>query len=205
MRSLLAGVVVVVLLPLASAAERNKDPLVEKVSKAIDQAKRFLMTRAEGGHWDSDIADKSYPGGRTSLALLALLNAGVKPGDDVIQKGLQYLRTINPNRTYVVGLQTMVFGRPARKWTASSSSATSTGWWRHARIQAGATVRAKEQHGDNSNTQYALLGLHEGMQVKGIKIDPAVLQSIQDFYIRTQVKDGQGAPAGAITWGSGRP
>ena len=115
MRSLLAGVVLVVLLPLASAAEQNKDPLVKKVSNAIDQAKGFLMTRAEGGHWDSDIADKSYPGGRTSLALLALLNAGVKPREDVIQKGLQYLRTINPNRTYVVGLQTMVFAQAGQE------------------------------------------------------------------------------------------
>ena len=48
----------------------------------------------------------------------------------------------------------------------------------------------KDQHGDNSNTQYALLGLHAGLEAKA-KIDPAVLQSIQDFYIRTQVKDGQ--------------
>ena len=42
---------------------------------------------------------------------------------------------------------------------------------------------------DNSNTQYALLGLHAGQQA-GAKIDRAVWESIRELYIRTQTEDG---------------
>ena len=42
---------------------------------------------------------------------------------------------------------------------------------------------------DNSNTQYALLGLHAG-QTAGAKIDPEVWQSIRDYYISTQQASG---------------
>ena len=42
---------------------------------------------------------------------------------------------------------------------------------------------------DNSNTQYAMLGLHAGQQA-GARIDRAVWQSIRDMYIRMQTPDG---------------
>src|SRR5439155_8055604 len=41
---------------------------------------------------------------------------------------------------------------------------------------------------DNSNTQYALLGLHAG-QLAGAKIDREVWQAIQDYYVTTQQAD----------------
>src|SRR5947209_2913405 len=42
---------------------------------------------------------------------------------------------------------------------------------------------------DNSNTQYALLGLHAG-QLAGAKIDKQVWKDIRDFYEHTQRADG---------------
>ena len=51
------------------------------------------------------------PGGISALCTLALLNAGVEPDDEKMQKALNHLRKITPAWTYVVALQTMVFAR----------------------------------------------------------------------------------------------
>src|SRR5262249_25505629 len=55
---------------------------------------------------------------------------------------------------------------------------------------------------DNSNSQYALLGLWAGRQ-SGVKIDREIWEQIRDFYMTTQLPEGswiyppQGGPAGA--------
>jgi len=55
----------------------------DRVRKAIDQGIQYLRDQEKGdGTWESaDNAAVLYPGGWTSLAMLALLNAGVKPSD----------------------------------------------------------------------------------------------------------------------------
>ena len=40
---------------------------------------------------------------------MALLNCGVKADDPLVRRGLDYLRKVEPEFTYVVGLQTTVF------------------------------------------------------------------------------------------------
>src|SRR5689334_16117547 len=97
--------------PRSSAQPRSKaEPLVDQVRSAIDAGRRFLQQQEKGrGEWERGLYAGAKPGGCTALALLALLNSGVKPDDRIIQSGLSYLRQIEPRDTYVVGLQTMVF------------------------------------------------------------------------------------------------
>src|SRR5205823_12172842 len=85
---------------------------------AIRRGVQFLRDQqTPAGNWEIDgIIAASRPGGETALVLLALLNAGVKPDDPAVDRGLKFLRTVAPHDTYVVGLQTMVFaaaGKPA--------------------------------------------------------------------------------------------
>ncbi len=175
------------------APAQNKKPLVEKVRDSIDLGVRFLRAQEKGrGHWEDGVGAIAYRGGVTSLVLLALLNAGVKPDDPIIERGLKYLRTIETEYTYVVGLQTMVFaaaGRPEDKeriqrnvdWLVEpvkKNKAAFLGW-----------SYGPRGVGDNSNTQYALLGLHEGRQA-GAKIDASVWETIQDYYKQKQRADG---------------
>ena len=92
------------------AQDRPDGPLVERVRAAIDKAVRYLRSVEKGNqNWERLSIAVQKPGGQSALALLALLNAGVKPDDPVVQRGLEYLRTVEPRDTYVVGLQTMVF------------------------------------------------------------------------------------------------
>src|SRR5436190_11588111 len=101
-----------VLIPAPSARTAAPEkPLVDRVREAIDCGVRFLREtqRPTDGSWEVDIACQGNPGGWSSLAMLALLNAGVPPDDPAIVKGLKYLRPLKPETTYVVGLQTMVY------------------------------------------------------------------------------------------------
>src|SRR6516162_6509806 len=86
------------LLPVPARTEpEDPNQIVEQVRKAIDAAKGFLLKKQNAnGSWEiseSTMNDPSalYIGGKTSLALLALLNAGVPTDDPAIQKGLKYL------------------------------------------------------------------------------------------------------------------
>src|SRR6478752_6660915 len=90
-----------------------EEELVEKVRKAIDDGVRYLKREQSRTQWNWEgvvlnlLADME--GGVTALVTLALLNCGLKPTEVEIAKAIEYLRTLPPKKTYVVGLQTMVF------------------------------------------------------------------------------------------------
>src|SRR5438876_696579 len=94
----------------AAGQPAKTEPLVDQVRTAIDNGVRYLKKEERGrGEWETGLYAIPKPGGSTALALLALLNCGVKPDDPLIQRGLEYLRKVEPHDVYVVGLQTMVF------------------------------------------------------------------------------------------------
>src|SRR4051794_36915906 len=175
-----------------------EESLADRVRGAIDRGVKSLRSqqRETDGSWEIHLAlTTSNPGGQTSLALLALLNAGVPVNDPAVQRGLKYLRRITSDRTYVVALQTMVFaqagegidrGRIARnvRWLLDNRRPDG---WSYGNAGEGRINLA----GDNSNTQYALLGLHAGLE-SGVKIDEETLQAIRQFYIDRQKRIGTG-------------
>ncbi len=186
----------VTLLPagLPAADKPKEEPLVEQVRSAIDAGVRFLRKEERGqGSWERNIAASTRPGGCTALAILALLNAGVKPDDPLIQRGLANLRKLEPEMTYVVGLQTMVLAEVGDARDGPRIQAN-VDWLVKARGFRGDKLRgwgysSPAGSTDFSNTQYALLGLHAGVQA-GARIDRAVWESIRDCYVENQEADG---------------
>jgi hypothetical protein len=186
---------IVGLVPARPADEPKaaQDPLADRVKKAIDRGVQFLRDKESGkGNWEIDVDAKLRGGGWTALALLALLNSGVPPTDPIIKRGLEYLRSVPPTQTYTVGLQTMVFalaGQPVDKprirrnvdWLLSTRLPDG---WTYAKLDAGSGGVA-----DNSNTQYALLGLHAAMEA-GVEVNRKALEDLLDFYRRTQTANG---------------
>src|SRR5262249_6857455 len=95
--------------------QKSKELLVDRVRKSMDRGIQFLRDQEKGrGNWEVDQLSFLIEGGWTSLALLALLNAGVPPDDPIIDRGLRYLRTVQPKNTYVDSLQAMVFAEAGR-------------------------------------------------------------------------------------------
>jgi hypothetical protein len=195
-RRLVPLLVVLLVLPATVPAQnRPEEPLVERVRAAIDKGVRHLRSVEKGSQkWEQDIAvANTRPGGESALALVALLNAGVKPNDPVIERGLEYLRRIEPKNTYVVGLQTMVYAEVGDPRDGPRIQ-NNVDWLLRARVYRdnkfqGWGYQEEGSTADNSNTQYALLGLHAGKQA-GAKIDRAVWQEIQNYYVTTQAEDG---------------
>src|SRR6516225_4616865 len=80
------------------AVDDNPRPLVDRVRRAIERGVQFLRDQENNnGDWELDMGlANTRQGGETSLVLLALLNSGVKPDDPIIERGLKFLRTIEP-------------------------------------------------------------------------------------------------------------
>ena len=206
---LLAAVVGGLVATPAGARPTPADPddgLVDKVRDAISRGVGFLEKRQlPDGSWEGvGVTDTllsllaGQRGGQSALATLALLNCGVKPEEKSVALALAYLRKLPPEKTYVVGLQTMVFAE-ARQPQDLPLIQRNAGWL----LETALGLKAGNLKGwsyppggiaDNSNTQYAVLGLYAAKQA-GAQIDDDVWRAVRQMYDTTQVKtpnDAQG-------------
>jgi hypothetical protein len=177
--------------PLSAAPK--EEPLARQVNDAIKEGVKFLRGAANGDNWELDgpVIAQGGKGGETALVMLALLNAGVLPEDPYIKKGLNYLRGVEAERTYALSLQTMVFilaGQDIDKARVQKNvdrlvELQVRGAWGY-NESAKSTLAT-----DNSNTQYALLAIHEAVQA-GYKVDRKVLEDIQTYYKQSQHSNG---------------
>lgn len=203
----------VVALAIPATPARAEEPLVKKVRTSLNKGVDYLKSQQadQGGgkfNWENVTLSLLQPGGSSCLAMLALLTAGTPVDDPVIKRGLPYIRSLKPQHTYVVGLQTMVLaevgdGRDLFQiqtnvdWLIGAALTSNRkplgqggkleGW----SYQSNPGTRA-----DNSNTQYALLGLWAGRQA-GANIDKSVWEAIQEYYTSTQTAarmNGRGLP-----------
>jgi hypothetical protein len=211
---------------LVPAPAKAEEPLVEKVRAALVKGTDYLKSKQkdEGGgryDWENDELSVLQKGGSSTLAMLALLTAGVPADDPVVKRGLPYIRGLAPQHTYVVGLQTMVLAevgdvRDLPKiqqnvdWLLDAAVTTGGKRLRDGGKLEGWTYGSAGGAGhrtDNSNTQYALLGLWAGRQA-GASIDRAVWDSIRDYYTRNQCQpmiDGHGLPMAGWTYQNENP
>lgn len=193
-------------------AQKKAEPLVERVRVSIDKAVQYLRDRQEKtGGWESiesgrEIIVKtwSFKGGGTSLALLALLNAGVPLTDKAVSDGLKYLKEMDLNTVYSKSLQTMVFaevyhleGDKARKAIWQQAMRSNVKWLLDVRRGRDAdflgwSYADKPIISDNSNTQFALLALWMASH-SGVEIAAAEWRSIQNYYIKMQQDQGSWA------------
>jgi hypothetical protein len=188
----------------------------EQVENAIKAGVRYLKEgqRADGSWVDAD--NQSHTG-TTSLVTLALLTAGETANGPEVAKALAHLRNFTPEQlrsTYAVGLQTMVFAA-ATPERDQLKIAANVAWIERAQIRPGDRVNwpgswsyteFKDRHGDNSNTQYALLGLNAAAEV-GVPIRPEVWTLARRYWELNQHNDGSwaytpdaaGLPTGSMT------
>jgi hypothetical protein len=176
----------------AAAPPVARDPLAEQVRQAIEEGLRYLRSQQRKDNWEGVPGGLAFQGGCTSLVLLALLEAGVKPSDPTVQRGLEYLRRIPPKQTYVVALQTLALVRAGQKADRKLIQ-RNVDWLLSARLPDGwsymkVDARGRSNLSDNSNTQYALLALHVARRA-GAGIDSRALAAVRKLYLDTQ-KDG---------------
>ncbi|MFO0901441.1 MAG: DUF4159 domain-containing protein [Pirellulales bacterium] len=202
----IAGAVCLLVVSIAPVAKA--EVTAEDVRRAIEDASSFLLSHQNkvDGSWGDP---PGQPGGLTALVTLALLSGGEDPRSEPIQKALRHLESIgNPKLTYATSLQTMAFcaADPQRfqlrivenvRWLESTqiASGPSQGSWAYS---------GRQGTGDNSNAQFALLGLYEAERV-GVKVDPKVWRAAIEYWSRSQAADGSWgytpgeSPSGSMT------
>jgi hypothetical protein len=191
--------------PPPGAKNATDTELVEKVKKAIDGGVKYLKAKQDkDGSWESLVLGTiaGLKGGTTSLATLALLNSGLTKDDPNVAKALAWLEKLAPDKTYVVALQTMVFAE-ARDPRYLPKIEANVRWFEKHAIRKDGKLEGwsypANAIADNSNTQYALLGLYAA-KTAGVKIDDKLWKDVQDYYTRTQHQDNVNAKAGFWTY-----
>ncbi|GAC1474763.1 MAG: DUF4159 domain-containing protein [Isosphaeraceae bacterium] len=171
----------------------------EQVELAIKRGTRFLKdAQRNDGSWSDD--GLSNHKGITGLITLALLTAGEPAGSATISKALDYLRGFTPEQldnTYAVALQTMTFAA-ATPEQDQLRIAAGVAWLERSQNKADGSERwpgawSYSEHGrgagDNSNTQYALLGLNAASEI-GVPVNPEVWTLARVYWERQQLDDG---------------
>ena len=177
---------------LVWAQRGGQEPLsAEQVRRAIRQGREYLLNELP----KTRLEMSNYQGGVTALCTLALINAGVSPSHEKIQQALKFLRTIEPEKTYVVALQTMVFSvaQPRRDLPLIQRNVD---WLERTQLTQGELAGSwSYPHGgrllssDNSNSQFAVLALHEAERV-GAKVDATTWQLAANYWKEAQRPDG---------------
>jgi len=196
-------VVLTILTELACSASCAAAVTREEVERAIREGIRYLKgLQRDDGSWADVESDAKT--GVTSLVTLALLTAGEKPDSPTIRKSLAYLRGFGPNdlrSTYAISLQTQVFAA-AEPERDQLRIAANVGWLENAQIRPGDpqywpgswpySDSKRGRPGDNSNTQYALLGLFAASEA-GVPVKQSVWELSRTYWERSQKHDGSWA------------
>jgi hypothetical protein len=203
----LRGVLILAFLQVSVTASGQTSPTPTEVQSAIDRAIDYLVgSQGNDGGWPEV---QLYPRGVSSLAVLALLNAGFDLQSPVISRGLAYISEEDLDKTYTVSLQTMALcaANPRRyaaqiqrnaEWLMRVQS--DDGGWSY-----GETIRLLS---DPSNSQFALLALHEAQRV-GVPVPEDSLKKCFDaarnYWVTLQNRDGSfnyssgSPPSGSMT------
>jgi hypothetical protein len=186
----------------AGAADGSSDLSSAQVKDSIERVQKFLGTiqNRDGSFGFRSAGPASYYGntGVTGLVVLALLSSGVLVDQPVVAEGLRFLRTshepLGGFETYQCSVMLMALAaakQPERDALRIQSLAhrlesfqvargPRAGMWNYGR-GLGAE--------DNSNTQFAILGLREAA-VCGVSINRKTWELAAAHYIDTQNPDG---------------
>ena len=158
----------------------------EQVRDAIAGGVKYLQNEQNDsrGTWN-DLGQ--YPGGVTALCTLALLNSGVPPSDPHVQKALDFLRNIEPTKTYSVALQTMAFCA-ADPYRYQPQIQRNVLWLEKNQLPDG-LWSYPGAGGDNSNSQFAVLALHEAERA-GAQVDQATWRRAAKYWKDCQNPNG---------------
>jgi hypothetical protein len=173
-----------------------EDALAKKVEEAQKNGVNYLkgQQKNQGAgvwNWENDTRNLLQPGGTSSLALLALLESGVKVDDEAVKRGLKYLRELKPQHTYVVGLQTQVLCKANQKEDAELIK-RNVKWledaavWKGKNLEGWSYLSNQGNRADNSNTRYALAGLYAAHKVSFKVSKEKFWEEVRDFYLRSQ-------------------
>jgi hypothetical protein len=191
MISLVLAAAVAVAAPVPEDDQAEKE-LREGVGAARAKAIQYLKKQQDKeGSWEGVVLGQiaGLKGGTTALAALGLLEAGVPANDPTVTQAVAYLAKLPPDKTYVVSLHAQVLARVDAKKYAKEIQADAD-WLLKKAIRKRGKLQGwsypADEIGDNSNTHFAVMGLHVAAQA-GAKVDERIWRDIRDYFADTQL------------------
>jgi len=166
----------------------------EQIQRAVEKARDWLSREQEAdGSWECAMRTQDTRVGATALVMLALANAGVTSDEPALRRGLDWLRRQEPEETYSVSLQTLVLAMLAPAADRAIIQ-RNVGWLEQTQVSQGPaagswTYGKGKGTGDNSNSQFALLALHEAARA-GARVKPEVWMKAQQYWVSCANADG---------------
>ena len=181
--------------PPPLAAQRVAEVTTAQVEQAIKRGSTYLI-RKQG-------PDGAWPGGvgETALITLALLTAGESPRSEPMVRALNLLQAAlggrvgginHAHEVYSIALIAMAFAA-ADPVKYRDQIASCADYLAQAQLGNGAWTYnsgfGRTGGGDNSNSQYALLGLQAASEA-GYAVDAKVWRSARDYWEKAQGRNG---------------
>ncbi|QEG21674.1 DUF4159 domain-containing protein [Mariniblastus fucicola] len=178
------------------AAPQGREFSAAEVRDAIKRGIDSLESsqNASGGWVDV----QSYSGGTTALCTLALINASDRADTRAIQRGIESIRSERQKTTYFISLKIMCLAAADPEgnkylqevqedvnWLIKiqeKGNSKGHGGWAYGRNGGSGSP-------DSSNSQFALLALHEASRM-GAVIEDKVWEGTKNYWENCRVKDG---------------
>ena len=188
---LAAGVCLALVTQARGASQRQVD-------SAVKRGLAFLFAKqAPDGTFGTRFAS-THRGGVESLVVLAALTGGQEqnPSQKNIAACLEYINRSDPQTVYARALRTMVYARLEKGKYAKRLAGDVTWLVKHQQASGGwgygpthAATLYRPQRSDNSNSQLAVLALHEAQRT-GASVSDVTWRRCLDYWLKTQNKDG---------------
>ena len=202
--SMLLCVVLLCAAPRGARAAPATNVSDKAASDRIAVLQHLLMrTQSADGSWPYEL----YPVGATALAVLALRTSGLPADHPSVQRGVDYILTHSDQKVYsesLVPCALEAVGDPAhhpriaRAVKLLVNAQSTTGGWSYAcgepsaRKQAGAAERRRTSTYDNSNTQFAVLGLAAAQRCGMVMPQTTKLQALEHWRADQNADGGWG-------------
>ncbi|MCY2925504.1 MAG: DUF4159 domain-containing protein, partial [Planctomycetota bacterium] len=164
----------------------------EKVADAIERAKTFLLAaQLPNGSWSKE---KLHDVGITAMCTYALLEAGVKPTQEDVKKALTWLTEQNCTYTYSLALRCQAYLSAERHGSRGAYKAflkKDAELLAHSGLVNGGrySYNTPGAAGDNSNSQYGLLGVWAAAQL-GLEVPEGYWERVAKHWQGCQGPDG---------------
>ena len=170
--------------PAPAHAQVTSAQIEQTIRRAVDY---IYSQQNEYGHWDSETPPGRQVAGVTSLATYALLTAGESYQSPKLERAIMFLKQISIEGTYATGLRNHVWGQLPQGFApqlATDTRALVAGIGRN-----GSYTYMLGGDGDNSCTQYGVLGVWEGAKRNQV-VPSRYWRSVEKHFIDTQNSDG---------------
>jgi len=165
----------------------------EAVAEAIQKGVQYLLSKQDAQSTWGPYGKEAYPTGPTAIAAYALLASGMSAQDPRLDKALNYLANTPTDKTYCLGLNCQAFAlaakqndkwlEPLRRDVEKLIKSTKDGSYGYNSQADGKSA------GDNSNSQYGLLGVWGGAMAD-MEIPRDYWWQVMKHWLATQNGDG---------------